>query len=247
MTTLMQLEDVTFPGRLGPLSASVDQGVWLHLVGPNGAGKSTLLEMMAGLIDGGGRIHFAGQALDDWQGEALARRRAWLAQHQSPPFAMPVWHYLSLHQQGSADPRWMTHIAEALWLNVKLTRPVNQLSGGEWQRVRLAAVILQVHPGANPHGRLLLLDEPMNSLDVAQQAALDRILLELCEGGVTVVMSSHDLNHALRYARQVWLMHKGKLVAQGGPDILTPQQLEQTWTVPFREVNLEGERFLWPR
>lgn len=247
MPVLMQLEDVAFAGRLGPLSASVESGIWLHLAGPNGAGKSTLLALMAGLVDGTGRIQFAGQPLNAWQGEALAHRRAWLAQHQTPPFAMPVWHYLSLHQQSSRDPQWMTRIAEALWLTDKLTRPVNQLSGGEWQRVRLAAVILQIHPEANPHGKLLLLDEPMNSLDVAQQAALDKLLLSLCAAGVTVVMSSHDLNHALRYADRVWLLRKGKLVAEGGTEILTPALLEQTWNVPFREMHLDGERFLWPR
>jgi vitamin B12 transport system ATP-binding protein len=54
-----------------------------------------------------------------------------------------------------------------------------------------------------------VLDEPMNSLDVAQQAALDRCLRELCEAGVAVVMSSHDLNHTLRHAHQSWLICRG--------------------------------------
>ena len=67
--------------------------------------------------------------------------------------------------------------------------------------MRLAAVILQIHRRANPAGQLLLLDEPMNSLDVAQQAALDNVLASLCALGIAIVMSSHDLNHTLRHAQ----------------------------------------------
>lgn len=102
-----------------------------------------------------------------------------------------------------------------LGLGDKLGRSVNQLSGGEWQRVRLAAVVLQIHPNANPVGQLLLLDEPMNSLDVAQQNALDRVLHHLCQAGIAIVMSSHDLNHTLRHAHKAWLLKRGKLIACG--------------------------------
>ncbi len=102
-----------------------------------------------------------------------------------------------------------------LGLGDKLGRSVNQLSGGEWQRVRLAAVVLQIHPDANPVGQLLLLDEPMNSLDVAQQNALDRVLHHLCQAGIAIVMSSHDLNHTLRHAHKAWLLKRGKLIACG--------------------------------
>lgn len=100
---------------------------------------------------------------------------------------------------------------------------MNQLSGGEWQRVRLAAVVLQIHPDANPVGQLLLLDEPMNSLDVAQQNALDRVLHHLCQAGIAIVMSSHDLNHTLRHAHKAQLLKRGKLIACGRrEEVLTP-------------------------
>ncbi len=93
----------------------------------------------------------------------------------------------------------LLEIAGKLGLSDKLERAVNQLSGGEWQRVRLAAVILQIHPGGNPSGQLLLLDEPMSGLDIAQQAALDKLLCGLVAAGITLVMSSHDLNHITAY------------------------------------------------
>ncbi len=245
MSALLQLRNVALPGRVGPVDAGIQPGERLHLLGPNGAGKSSLLALMAGLEQGQGSIVFAGRPLTAWSASALAARRAWLCQQQMPPFAMPLWHYLQLHQRvGRSEPAMLT-IAESLWLSDKLTRPVSALSGGEWQRARLAAVLLQIDPNTNPEGQLLLLDEPMNSLDVAQQAALDRLLAGLCRAGVAVVMSAHDLNHSLRHAGRVWLLHNGRLTAQGAPaSVLTPLRLESVYGLPFRSLEVAGENML---
>lgn len=245
MSALMQLQDVEAPGRLGPLSGEIGRGEILHLVGPNGAGKSTLLARMAGLTQGKGRVMFNDTSLDAWPATSLARHRAYLAQQQMPPFSMPVWHFLSLHQPHNPDAALCESVAAALGLSDKLGRATSQLSGGEWQRVRLAAVILQIHPQANTDGQLLLLDEPMNSLDVAQQAALDRLLSALCAAGVTIVMSSHDLNHTLRHAHRAWLLRRGQLVAGGTRDqVMTPVNLEKAYQIPFRRLNIEGHSVL---
>lgn len=242
---LMQLTEVSVSTRLGPVSAGVQPGELLHLVGPNGAGKSTLLTQMAGLAVGEGQITFLDNPLKEWAPLALARSRAYLTQQQLPPFAMPAWHYLQLHQSSKQAEKVMVQLAEAFGLSDKLNRPVNQLSGGEWQRVRLAAVILQIHPEINPQGRLLLLDEPMNSLDVAQQAALDGQLTALCEAGIAVVMSSHDLNHSLRHAHRVWLLRAGKMIAQGLRDeVLSPTFLARAYDMPFRRLQIEGHSML---
>ncbi|WP_318373237.1 vitamin B12 ABC transporter ATP-binding protein BtuD [Enterobacter sp.] len=245
MSALMQLQDVEAPGRLGPLSGEIGRGEILHLVGPNGAGKSTLLARMAGLTQGKGRVIFNDISLDAWSATSLARHRAYLAQQQMPPFSMPVWHFLSLHQPHNPDAALCESVAAALGLSDKLGRATSQLSGGEWQRVRLAAVILQIHPQGNADGQLLLLDEPMNSLDVAQQAALDRLLSALCAAGVTIVMSSHDLNHTLRHAHRAWLLRRGQLVASGTRDhVMTPVNLEKAYQIPFRRLNIEGHSVL---
>lgn len=245
MTVLMQLRNVAESTRLGPLCGEVNAGEVLHLVGPNGAGKSTLLARMAGLTSGEGAITFGDTALDAWPAVKLAQHRAYLAQQQTPPFAMPVWHYLTLHQADNARTDQLQAVADALGLGDKLGRGVNQLSGGEWQRVRLAAVILQICPQGNPHGQLLLLDEPMNSLDIAQQNALDRLLSQLCAQGIAIVMSSHDLNHTLRHAHKVWLLKRGKLLAGGSRDaVLTPSNLSQAYGVNFRRLDIEGHRML---
>jgi vitamin B12 transport system ATP-binding protein len=158
---------------------------------------------------------------------------------------MPVWHYLMLHQPDNAQQTLLNDVADALGIVDKLKRNVNQLSGGEWQRVRLAAVILQIHPSGNPHGQLLLLDEPMSSLDVAQQVALDRALSALSHLGVAIVMSSHDLNHTLRHAHRVWLLKRGELIASGARDnVLTPPNLARAYGMPFRRLDIEGHKMI---
>lgn len=245
MSSLMQLQDVVETTRLGPLSGEIRAGEILHLVGPNGAGKSTLLARMAGLTTGAGTIALAGTELASWPAAKLARHRAYLAQQQNPPFAMPVWHFLTLHQADKSRTDQLTAVAGALGLADKLDRNAKALSGGEWQRVRLAAVILQISPDINPQGQLLLLDEPMNSLDVAQQNALDRLLNKLCQQGIAIVMSSHDLNHTLRHAHRVWLLKQGKLLASGLRDeVLTPPNLARAYGLTFRRLDIEGHRML---
>ena len=147
---LLKCENLAFTGRLSPLSGEILSGELVHLVGPNGAGKSTLLGRLSGLLDGPGTLAFSGQPLEHIPAPLLAQQRAFLSQHQVPPFAMPVWHYLALHTHGAPIER-CGPVLQALWLEDKLSRRVSQLSGGEWQRVRLAAVILQVHPAITPH------------------------------------------------------------------------------------------------
>ena len=245
MTVLMQLTDVAEKGRLEQVTGAIGPGEIVHLVGPNGAGKSTLLARMAGLTAGQGEVVLLDHALTDWSPVSLAHRRGYLVQQQVPPFAMPVWHYLTLHLHDKKDAALLKDVAAALGLEDKLSRPASQLSGGEWQRVRLAAVILQIHPAGNPHGRLLLLDEPMSGLDVAQQAALDALLSSLAHRGIAVVMSSHDLNHTLRHAHKVWLLARGKLIASGArDDVLTPQNLARAYKMSFRRLDIEGHKML---
>nr|WP_052284444.1 vitamin B12 ABC transporter ATP-binding protein BtuD [Kluyvera genomosp. 1] len=242
---LMQLQDVSESARLQSVNVDVGRGEMIHLVGPNGAGKSTLLARMAGLSRGKGQVMLNGQSLDEWTASALARHRAYLSQHQTPPFAMPVWQFLMLHQHDNQHSPFAAHVTEALGLGNKLGRNVSQLSGGEWQRVRLAAVILQISPWDNIDGQLLLLDEPMNSLDVAQQAALDKLLTELCAAGVTIIMSSHDLNYTLRHAHYVWLLCSGRLIASGQTDaVLQPENLALAYNMVFQKLEIAGHQLL---
>lgn len=244
---LLRLRQAAVPGRLLPLTGELAAGQLLHVAGPNGAGKSTLLSVIAGLQPASGTVLLDEQPLSDWNGAAMARVRGWLPQQQAPLSQMPVWHYLRLHLKqaaGQTDDRLST-LLKLLQLQDKLSRSLTRLSGGEWQRVRLAAVCMQIDPNINPHGRLLILDEPMTALDIAQQKAVDDLIADLCAAGISVIASSHDLNHSLQQADRVWLMDQGALIAQGEPaEVLTPQRLTPLYQIAFRQLELEGRTLL---
>lgn len=241
---LLDAQHVAIAQRLFPFSGQVLAGQQIHIAGPNGAGKSSLLSALAGLQNAEGRIIFDGAPLGTWSGVQLSRRRAWLPQHQQPPAQMPVWHYLVMHDLHPEMNRQhqLLHYTDILQVSDKLQRPLGQLSGGEWQRVRLAAVLLQV---CQPEGRLLLLDEPLAGLDIGQQAAFERLLSELTAQGIAVVMSSHDLNHTLHKADRVWLLRPQQPALHGTPrEVLTPKNLSALYQVAFRLIELEGQPFL---
>ncbi|WP_181952479.1 vitamin B12 ABC transporter ATP-binding protein BtuD [Yersinia canariae] len=236
---LLQLSNVSVDTRLAPFSAQVAAGLQTHVIGPNGAGKSTLLAALAGLLPSAGAVTLEGTPLSFYSGHDLARRRAYLSQQQSALTMMPVFQYLSLYQPTAAPSDAIAatigYLCERLRLTDKLPRMLSQLSGGEWQRVRLAAVFLQVWPDVNPESKLLLLDEPYTGLDVAQKVALDSLLREFCAAGRSVIMSVHDLNHTLQQADQVWLMARGHVLAQGATQqVMQTSILSEVFEVDFQ-------------
>ncbi|WP_213989656.1 vitamin B12 ABC transporter ATP-binding protein BtuD [Sodalis sp. dw_96] len=235
---ILDLRQVAVPHRLKPVTLRVTAGSLVHLIGPNGAGKSTLLAAIGGVMSSEGEISLLGRSLRQWHNSELALHRGYLCQQNVPYAVMPVFQYLTLHQPRNATERdidrTVGYLAEALSLADKLARPLNRLSGGEWQRVRLAAVLLQVWPAINPRASLLLLDEPAASLDIAQRVALDALLAELIAAGMSIVVCAHDLNHSLRHAREIWLLSAGRLAAQGSPqDVMQPAVLSPVFGVEF--------------
>lgn len=235
---MLQLHKVGVDGRLTPFSSRVTEGIQVHLIGPNGAGKSTLLARLAGVLSGSGEVRLSERLLESYAGHELALHRAYLCQQQPPMVLMPVFQYLGLHQPtcscAKALENAIFYLSQSLKLTDKLSRALTQLSGGEWQRVRLAAALLQVWPTVNPNSQLLLLDEPTNSLDIAQKAALDLLLDEFCFTGRSVLLCAHDLNHTLHQADQVWLLHEGAVVAQGSTlEVMDPKILSRVYEVDF--------------
>ncbi|MEQ9900068.1 vitamin B12 ABC transporter ATP-binding protein BtuD [Pectobacterium punjabense] len=244
ISPVLQLRQASVLPRLSPTTAECHRGELLHIIGPNGAGKSTLLARVAGLL--------AGTPLSQYTAADLAVRRAYLAQQQPPLALMPVFQYWQRHQpplaQEYAVEQVVHSLAERLMLTDKLARPLTQLSGGEWQRVRLVAALLQIWPTINPHARLLLLDEPTNSLDVAQQVALDSLLSELCRLGIAVVVCAHDLNHSAHHADRVWLLSAGVLVAQGETaNVMLPEVLSPVFGVAFQRHVVDGRNWIITR
>jgi iron complex transport system ATP-binding protein len=220
------------------LSLSVAPGQVVALVGPNGAGKSTLLRVLTGVLPAReGQARLNGDDLLRLRPAERARRIAVVPQMVRLPEAFTVGEivlmgrtpYLPLWANESrrdCDIAWQAmcraqveHLAE---------RRVDELSGGEQQRVVLARALAQ-QPQA------LLLDEPTAHLDLKHQVnVLDLVRSLARENRLAVLMTLHDLNQAALYADRVALLQRGEIVAEGLPaEVFTAEILSRVYGVPI--------------
>jgi iron complex transport system ATP-binding protein len=220
---------------LADVDLRLSAGLLTAVVGPNGAGKSTLLNILAGLRhDYIGECRFDGKEVRQWQRRAFARRVSFVPQATRIEFPFTAEEVAQMgrapHAAGlfeSAHDLQEVHDAMHLTGTLHLrSRDFRSLSGGEQQRVLLAAALAQ-----SPEA--LLLDEPTTFLDVHHQVALYRILRGLCERGILVTAVTHDLNMAAAYAHRVIVLREGRVVADGAPEeALRTDRLRAVFDVP---------------
>jgi len=223
------------PDFLGPVNLEISGEFW-GIIGPNGAGKSTLLRLLAGLWrPAGGFIEIDGRPLRAVAPRDRARRIAFLPQ-QTPADLPATAREIVLmgrfpHRRfglfDSADDRRIAARALAAMQAERFAdRPMTTLSGGEAQRVHIAAVIAQ-------QPAVLLLDEPTASLDLYHQLSIFTLLRSLTQrDGVAVVVVTHDINLAARFCSKVLLLHDGRPVVCGCPsDVIRPQVLAPVYGV----------------
>lgn len=198
-------------------------GEFWAILGPNGAGKSTLLRLLTGCAHpSSGTLSFHGLPMRDWKAGELARRRAVLFQKSDGQSPFTVAEIVALgrmpHHKGTLSASDHTAIQTAMaWTQLLplAQRPLMQLSGGEQQRVHLARALAQLLRDGSFAGQLLLLDEPLNSLDPHFQFEVLEIAGRVVASGGTVIAVLHDLNLALRYAHRCLLLDRGRMVACG--------------------------------
>lgn len=206
---------------LREVSLALGTGGFLGVVGPNGAGKSTLVRAIAGLVAHDGTIRVAGRRRREVGARAWARLVAYVPQRPVLPPAMTVTDYVLLgrsahHGRLSAETRRDRRVATAVLDRLSLRpfagRPLEELSGGEAQRVVLARALAQEAP-------LLVLDEPTAALDLGHSQLALRVAGELrSEHGLAILCTVHDLTLASRYADALLLLHGGEVAAFGPPD-----------------------------
>jgi iron complex transport system ATP-binding protein len=224
MTTLLTAQhlNVALSGRpvLKDISLSLSSGHLVALVGPNGAGKTTLLRAFAGLVPSEGDIHIGGDALSSLSLRDRARRFAYLPQGHIVHWPLPARDIVALgrYPHGATDPARLTPgDAEAVLRAMQAAdvvefgaRRVTELSGGERSRVALARVLAVEAP-------VILADEPTSSLDPRHQIDVMKTLRQAADKGVLVIVVTHDLGLAARFADAVLVLSGGRLVSQGAP------------------------------
>ncbi len=241
--------------RLLPLSFQCECGEIAHIVGPNGSGKSTLLAAMSGMLSARegcrGRVLIGGKNLLGQSVALQASQRAYLAQHGQALFNLSVVQYLALSLpaqvslQQKAAQLAIGEISELVNIADMLARGLNTLSGGEYQRVRLAGVCLQCWRALNPKAQFIALDEPAAALDIAQQGLLYKLMATLAKQGLAVIIANHDLNRTLRHADKVLLLNQGVLEGCGPPaDVLSCERLARVFHTHVKQVSLDNRPYL---
>ncbi|HKT09092.1 MAG TPA: ABC transporter ATP-binding protein [Gemmatimonadaceae bacterium] len=219
---------VTFEARRGAVTA---------LVGPNGSGKSTLVGALLRLhVHASGAIAIDDVSLDALDRRAFARRVAVVTQREALVFPLPVREYVALgrypHEGAwrAAGPDDAAAVERAIALagvEPLADRRTHELSGGEWQRVRIARALAQ-------GGDALVLDEPTTFLDIAHEMAMFELFARLARDGMAVLLVSHQLNLVARFADAIVLLHQGRVAAAGEPAaVMQASVLEPVYDWPL--------------
>jgi iron complex transport system ATP-binding protein len=223
---------------LHDLTFSIGAEQFFTVIGPNGSGKTTLLKLMAGLLPRqSGRIDVLDRAIDTYSPRRLARRLAYVPQSVSTEFPFKVFqvvlmgrapHLGVLGFESKADVDLARRAMDFTDVAHLADRRLDQISGGEQQRVFISRAICQ-NPG------IILMDEPTAALDMAHQVGVMDLMEKLkTDEKVTIIMVSHDLNLAAMYADQVLLMKKGSMACLGPPhDVLEFSRLEEVYGCPL--------------
>lgn len=219
---------------LTQVSFNIRQGVFCIVIGPNGSGKTTLMKIISGTEKAGtGQVALLDRPLAEYSRKDLARTIAFVPQTMTVDFPFTVREIVlmgrSPHQGalGLERGKDLAVTAEAMaFTGVEhlADRKIDQLSGGEQQRVFIARAICQ-----NP--RIIMLDEPTAALDLAHQIRIMDLMEQLKnEKGVTVIMVSHDVNLAAMYGDHLLLLKDGEILTQGSPEaVLTYASLEKAY------------------
>ncbi len=244
---MIEIENVGFSigGRsiLRDLSLVIPKGGVTALIGPNGAGKSTLLSLMARLEPlTAGRIRFDGLDITRTPTDRLARKLAVLRQESRHDARLTVRELVSFgrfpHHRGRPGPEDRAAIEatiERFGLAALAGRFSDELSGGERQRALVAMTFAQ---GTD----YLLLDEPLNNLDLRHARELMRRIREAADDERrTVVIVLHDVNYAAAWADLVVGLRAGEVVAAGAPaEVLTPGAIFALYGAPVETRVVDG-------
>jgi iron complex transport system ATP-binding protein len=219
------------------VSLHVRQGEMVGIVGPNGSGKTTLLRLLVGVLrPQHGDVTIAGKAIGEWQRKELARTIGVVAQREEPAFPLTVGqavllgrypHMGALAAPGPEDLAAVQSALERCDVAQLSDRWLATLSGGEWQRVRVARALAQAP-------RVLMLDEPTASLDVRHEMEVFELVSDLVHrDGLAGVVVTHHVNLVARFVDRVVVMEGGRAGVVGPPaEVLTREVLERVFEWP---------------
>ena len=235
---------------LKDVSLALSPGHLVALVGPNGAGKTTLLRALAGLIPSEGEIEIGGQALSSLPLRERAKRFGYLPQGHVAHWPLPARDIVALgrYPHGATDPARLSPRDQDAVLRAMQAvdvvefgdRRVTELSGGERSRVALARALAVEAP-------VILADEPTASLDPRHQIDVMKNLRTTADTGTLVIVVTHDLGLAARFADHVLVLQEGRLVSQGAPaEALSERVMADVFRISAYRAEFQREAVIVP-
>lgn len=232
------------------VSFAAEKGELLSVLGPNGAGKSTLFRCLLGGIDGySGSIELEGREVRGLSRREMAARIAYIPQIHRPTFGysvldtalMGLTRELSPFRSPTAEQEKRAMEAlEQMGVARLAARNFATLSGGEQQLVLIARALCQ-------RSDILVMDEPTSSLDYGNQLRVLERVRRLARQGYTVLLSTHDPQHALRFSQKVLALSGGQVAADGcTADVLTPELIRRLYGVEAVVLDTPRGRVLLP-
>ncbi|TAH63481.1 MAG: ABC transporter ATP-binding protein [Gottschalkiaceae bacterium] len=227
------------------VSMKIEKGKITSFIGPNGAGKSTLLSIISRLIEKNeGTVFIEGKEVDKWNSKELAQKISILKQSNHINIRLTIRELVSFGRfpycEGKLTKEDWQYVDQAISY-MKLEdiqfKYLEQLSGGQRQRAYIAMVIAQ-------NTEYILLDEPLNNLDMKHSVEIMKILRQLVdELGKTVVIVIHDINFASCYSDYIVALSNGKIVKEGGTyEIIDKEVLEEIYEMEFSVKDIENSR-----
>lgn len=199
--------------KLDRLSLFINKGDFIGIVGANGSGKSTLLKVVAGILPpDSGLVLLENRFIKNIPRRKLARQIGYLPQQVNSIFDYNVRDIVLMgrfcHSRGLGlttpeDREIADQCMNATEISAFRDKTINELSGGERQRVYLASILAQ-------QPDIMLLDEPVNGLDLHHRISFFKLLAQFSEKGMTILVITHDLNLASQFCGKILLMEKGK-------------------------------------
>lgn len=220
------------------ISVEIGTGKLIAILGANGAGKSTLIKLLSQEYKPTkGNVYWKGKELAKMPIKQMALKRAVLTQniHMSQDFPVEEVVLMGRYPHFKNYPRKedlkaVNQAKQQTNIEELAQRSYGSLSGGEKQRVQLARALAQLNDSGQNHNKLLLLDEPLNNLDIRYQHQCLKLAKDFAQQGNTVLLVIHDINLAALYADKILLLNRGQLEMYGTPEeVLTEKCLSKCY------------------